>query len=185
MSEEIKGKCYQEHEPTPDKPCEIKTIVCNDIEIPVEFLEQNFVTVDGKKYIEIQQENKQLKEKLKGVQEERDYLVNKQSIENNYLAIENQQLKDKIKQLEKCYCNRSDCSGRIKDSRKYDSVVQQLDKYKEVIEEIEKFITENKKKVYHNSFIDDDCDIEICLNETEIRELENIIIKAKEGDYNG
>ena len=65
MSEEIKGKCYQEHEPTPDNPCEIKTILCNDIEIPVEFLKQNFVTVDGKKYIELQQENKQLKSIVK------------------------------------------------------------------------------------------------------------------------
>lgn len=41
---------------------EIKTILCNDIEIPVEFLKQNFVTIDGKKYIELQQENKRLKE---------------------------------------------------------------------------------------------------------------------------
>lgn len=87
--------------------------------------------------------NKQLKDKLKGVQEERDYLFNKQSIENKHLALENKQLKDKIKQLEKCYCNRSDCSGRIKDSRKYDSVVQQLDKYKEVIEEVREYIDNN------------------------------------------
>ena len=50
MSEKIEGYSYQEHEPTPDDPCEIKTILCNDIEIPVEFLKQNFVTVDGKKY---------------------------------------------------------------------------------------------------------------------------------------
>lgn len=28
------------------------------------------------------------------------------------------------KQLEKCYCNRTDCSSRIKDSKKYDSLVQ-------------------------------------------------------------
>lgn len=28
------------------------------------------------------------------------------------------------KQIENCYCNRTDCSGRIKDSRKYDSLVQ-------------------------------------------------------------
>ena len=77
MSEEIKGKCYQEHEPTPNKPCEIKTMVCNDIEIPVEFLKQNFVTVDGKKYIELQQENKQLKEVIEEVREyiESDPLV--------------------------------------------------------------------------------------------------------------
>ena len=65
MSEEIKGKCYQEHEPTPNNPCEIKTIVCNDIEIPVEFLKQNFVTVDGKKYIELQQKKQQLEERIK------------------------------------------------------------------------------------------------------------------------
>ena len=61
MTEKIEGYLYQEYEPTPDDPCEIKTIICNDIEIPVEFLKQNFVTVDGKKYIELQQENKQLK----------------------------------------------------------------------------------------------------------------------------
>lgn len=70
MNEEIKGKCYQEYEPTPDDPCEIKTIVCNGIEIPVEFLKQNFVTVDGKKYIELQQENIQLKENNMSMQEE-------------------------------------------------------------------------------------------------------------------
>ena len=34
---------------------------------------------------------------------------------------ENQELK---KQLENCYCNRTDCAGRIKDSKKYDSLVQ-------------------------------------------------------------
>lgn len=34
---------------------------------------------------------------------------------------ENQELK---KQLENCYCNRTDCSGRIKDSKKYDSLIQ-------------------------------------------------------------
>lgn len=55
----------------------------------------------------------------------------------------NEKAKDKIKQLEKCYCNRSDCSGRIKDSRKYDSVVQQLDKYKEVIEEVREYVDNN------------------------------------------
>lgn len=37
------------------------------------------------------------------------------------LIEENQELK---KQLENCYCNRTDCSGRIKDSKKYDSLIQ-------------------------------------------------------------
>lgn len=62
MSEKIEGYSYQKHELTPDNPCEIKTMVCNDIEIPVEFLKHNFVTVDGKKYIELQQQNKKYKE---------------------------------------------------------------------------------------------------------------------------
>ena len=75
MSEEIKGKCYQEHEPTPNNPCEIKTILCNDIEIPVEFLKKNFVTVDGKKYIEIQQENQQYRQALLDIKE---YLKDKE-----------------------------------------------------------------------------------------------------------
>ena len=37
---------------------------------------------------------------------------------------ENQKLK---KQLENCYCNRTDCSGRIKDSKQYDSLVQKVE----------------------------------------------------------
>lgn len=65
MSEEIKGKCYQEYEPNPDKPCEIKTMICNDIEIPVEYLKQTNVIVDGKKYIELQQKKQQLEERIK------------------------------------------------------------------------------------------------------------------------
>ena len=40
-------------------------------------------------------ENKQLKDKLKGVQEERDYLFNKTSVENKYL----QQDRDKYKEV--------------------------------------------------------------------------------------
>ena len=48
---------------------------------------------------ELQQENKQLKNKLKGVQEERDYLFNKQSIENKYLALENKELKEVIEEV--------------------------------------------------------------------------------------
>ena len=46
---------------------------------------------------------------------------------NNYignLQRENQELK---KQLENCYCNRTDCSSRIKDSKQYDSLVQTVE----------------------------------------------------------
>ena len=37
---------------------------------------------------------------------------------------ENQELK---KQLENCYCNRTDCSSRIKNSKKYDSLAQKVE----------------------------------------------------------
>lgn len=43
----------------------IKTIKCGDIEIPVEYLRQTTVNVNGDDYIRVQQENKQLKEELK------------------------------------------------------------------------------------------------------------------------
>lgn len=42
----------------------------------------------------------------------------------DYLEKENKELK---KQLENCYCNRTDCSSRIKDSKKYDSLVQKIE----------------------------------------------------------
>ena len=45
------------------------------------------------------QENQQLKEQLKGVQEEREYLFNKLSIENKYLQQENKQLKEQRQEL--------------------------------------------------------------------------------------
>ena len=52
------------------------------------------------------------------------------------LEKENQELK---KQLEECYCNRTDCSSRIKDSKQYDSLVQKTEKQqKEFIEWLEK-----------------------------------------------
>ena len=51
------------------------------------------------------------------------------------LQQENQELK---KQLEECYCNRTDCSSRIKDSKQYDSLVQKTEKQqKEFIEYLE------------------------------------------------
>ena len=58
----------------------------------------------------------------------------------DYLEKENQELK---KQLENCYCNRTDCSSRIKDSKKYDSLVQRVEKQqKEFINWLEDEIKE-------------------------------------------
>ena len=129
MSEKIEGYLYQEHEPTPDDPCKIKTIVCNGIEIPVEFLKQNFVTVDGKKYIELQQENKQLKEMFedsKTYGKQFLYKHNKNLLEaNERLRQENADLKEKIILLK--------ASEPMLELEKY---YGERDKYKEVIEEV-------------------------------------------------
>lgn len=42
----------------------IKIIKCGDIEIPVEYLKQTTVAVNGDDYIRLQRENKQLKERI-------------------------------------------------------------------------------------------------------------------------
>lgn len=42
----------------------IKIIKCGDIEIPVEYLKQTTVNVNGDDYIRVQQENKILKERI-------------------------------------------------------------------------------------------------------------------------
>ena len=51
---------------------------------------------------------------------------------SNYFVLCN---KDYITNLQQCYCNRTDCSGRIKDSKKYDSLQQRIDKAIEYINE--------------------------------------------------
>ena len=52
----------------------------------------------------------------------------------------NQELK---KQLENCFCNRTDCSGRIKDSKTYYSLEQKIEnQQKEFIEYMNKTIEE-------------------------------------------
>ena len=58
---------------------------------------------------------------------------------------ENKQLK---KQLENCNCNRTDCSSRIKDSKKYDSLVQKVEtQQKEFIKYLEGEINKLKEQI--------------------------------------
>ena len=58
------------------------------------------------------------------------------------LLKENAELK---KQLKNCYCNRTDCSGRIKDSKVYDSLFQKVEtQQKEFINYLEDGIKEEK-----------------------------------------
>lgn len=65
----------------------------------------------------LQEENRVLKESS----EHNDKVVDKVNWENMLLKKENQQLKE-------CYCSRTDCSGRIKNSRNYDSLYQKYNK---------------------------------------------------------
>lgn len=95
------------------------------------------------KYNDMFDENKRLKEALEAKsyckyankcdelddcsREEYEDMANanvRLNVENYDLKEENQALK---KQLENCYCNRTDCSGRIKDSKVYDSLVQKVE----------------------------------------------------------
>lgn len=67
----------------------------------------------------------------------------------NEVFDENRELK---KQLENCYCNRTDCSGRIKDSKVYDSLVQKVEtQQKEFIEWLESGINQ----VRNTEFLDE------------------------------
>lgn len=73
----------------------IKIIKCGDIEIPVEYLKQTTVNVNGDDYIRLQQENQQLKNNINKLQEE----LNEENLECSKYAIEFNDLKEKNKQL--------------------------------------------------------------------------------------
>lgn len=79
----------------------------NLISVVQQLPKEDIETIQG--YVEmIEEENQKLKLQLSGTTfcfDEEEYRVLK-------------------KQLENCYCNRTDCAGRIKDSKKYDSLVQ-------------------------------------------------------------
>lgn len=56
------------------------------------------------------------------------------------IAIERDRLQQENKKLKECYCNRTDCGGRIKDSKKYDSIYQEKEDYKSKCEKAIKYI---------------------------------------------
>lgn len=84
-------------------------------------------------------ENKELKNQLEEYRKTNEHLLDKKQ----FLKQENQLLK---KRLENCYCNRTDCSGRIKDSKVYDSFVQKVEtQQKEFINYLEDEIKKLQK----------------------------------------
>lgn len=85
---------------------------------------------DEEEHNKLKEENQELKLELSGY---------RQAILNNKEMLGLKEQNEKLKkQLENCYCNRTDCSGRIKDSKVYDSLVQKVEtQQKEFIEWLE------------------------------------------------
>lgn len=73
----------------------IKIIKFGDIEVPVEYLKQTTVNINGDDYIRLQQENKQLKEENKRLKEELRIIK-----EHPYISVFYKQKLNKIKELE-------------------------------------------------------------------------------------
>lgn len=90
------------------------------------------------------EESKQLLDYITNLQQENEKL--KQTLHNitiNGVEEENTTVLDLInenKKLKECYCNRTDCTGRIKDSKKYDSVYQEKEDYKSRCEKAIEYI---------------------------------------------
>ena len=96
---------------------------------------------------------KQSLDYITNLQQEKEKL--KQTLHNitiNGVEEENTTVLDLInenKKLKECYCNRTDCSGRLKDSKKYDSVYQEKEDYKS---RCEKAIELLKSTIIENSW---------------------------------
>lgn len=68
------------------------------------------------------------------------YLIPKDNFEElfNEMTSWKEEAKELKEELKKCYCNRTDCSGRIKGSKTYDSLEQKIkNQQKEFIEYLE------------------------------------------------
>lgn len=76
-----------------------------------------------------------------------------------------------IERLNKCYCERTDCSGRIKNSKKYESVQEENKRLHSIIKEVRKYIkerTEFGEYTYAYPGV---------LNQDEVREINRILDK--------
>ena len=86
----------------------IKIIKCGDIEIPVEYLKQTTVNVNGDDYIRVQQENKILKERI-------EYLERSNNRREDTILEQRQEisdLEDNWNKLKKAAKNHSDIKNK-------------------------------------------------------------------------
>ena len=98
---------------------------------------------------ENQELKRQLNEKIISEMKLRDKIEEQRKEYQETYKDVREEIKEYKRQLENCYCNRTDCSSRIKDSKKYDSLVQKAEKQqKEFMEWLESKITEHKILIY-------------------------------------
>lgn len=93
----------------------------------------------------LQQENHELKSKLECYENGAYY-----SSKVDELEQENERLKET-----NVYCNRTDCVGRIKDSRKYDSVYQEKEDYKSRCEKAYSYVDNVPISHYEKGYMED------------------------------
>lgn len=103
----------------------------NLISVVQQLPKEDIETIQG--YVEmIEEENQKLKLQLSGTT----------------FCYDEEEHRELKKQLENCYCNRTDCSSRIKDSKKYDSLVQKVEtQQKEFIKYLEGKINKLKEQI--------------------------------------
>ena len=109
-----------------------------------------------------------------------DYMIT--PIESNLLVSyirelqkENKELK---KQLENCYCNRTDCAGRIKDSKQHDSLVQKVENQQK---EFIKWLEDEKDRLARecSNIYEDSLGHTRLVNEDKFNEVNDILQKYK------
>lgn len=110
------------------------------------------------------------KDKMKQLQEENERLKEKE----NKLQEKFKDWKKRIEKERKHYlCDRTDCFGRIKDSKKYRSLYQENERLNNIINELEDMIVIKLQRDYHES--------NYRINTGDLEELYDKLKELKEG----
>lgn len=137
------------------------------------------------------EEAKELKEKyLNAVADYETTMFEKEQL-NSLVNSCQEEIRQLKKQVENCYCNRTDCSGRIKGSKTYDSLEQKIkNQQKEFIEYMNKtieecnnyskYIEKKTKELHVRSYGKTYIANEITKNEVAKKILKEILSKYKE-----
>ena len=109
------------------------------------------------------------------------YLIPKDVFDELFEEMSNwrEEAKELKKQLEKCYCNRTDCSGRIKGSKTCDSLEQKI---KTQQKDFISYLENEKNRLIHevSHYYTDSFDRQHVVNEDVYDEVDKILNKFKE-----